>query len=334
MVRLFKRNQILNFVLLFALLAVFNIKPFLTLSLFDQQYIGLLSKFTFKILRDFASFIEGGVSSQSYTFQAFALIMIFIQALALNELLTRYNFFPRNNNLPGLTYALVCMSMAEFLIANPVLLANTVLIIILGKFFQVNKSDKPLSLSFDIGLLISIASLFYFPAIILLVTHLIILVNTRNFRWNVWIIGMIGCFIPYFLLAVYYFLTSDLLNLFTEILTDQFVNYQLLFESNQIRYYPLLIISILLGLSLFAVRINYLRTLVIRRHYITIVIWFLIIAGASLVLQPYLSVTHFGILIIPISILIGYYFYEVKRVIFADILIGLLMVLVLLGQYM
>ena len=87
-------------------------------------------------------------------------------------------------------------------------------------------------------------------------------------------------------------------------------------------------------IKFFALRKNYLRTLVIRRHYITIVIWFLIFAGASLVLQPYLSITHFGILIIPISILIGYYFYEMNRVIFADILVGLLMVLILLGQYM
>src|SRR5690606_9007190 len=61
---------------------------------------------------------------------------------------------------------------------------------------------------FDLGLLVALGSLIYFPFICMLILIWASLIIYRSFAWREWITPLLGVIIVYFLLAVVYYWTE------------------------------------------------------------------------------------------------------------------------------
>jgi hypothetical protein len=140
-----------------------------------------------------------------YIAMSVGIALVITQALLINRLLNRIKFFQRINFVPALMFVVVSGMFVEFLMPGPQMLANLFIILILGRLFDIYKSNQCYVEIFDVGFLIAIASLFSLPAISLALLLFIGLGSLRAFNIREWAIGLLGILTPYFLIGTYYF---------------------------------------------------------------------------------------------------------------------------------
>ena len=291
-------------------------------------FIWLLSLFNYVGHNTFIS------SYMHVLFQTFSILLIFFQALILNQIIIKHKFFHGSSYLPAFFYVILMSLFAEFVTLNEVLIANTFLLFALEKLFVISKKERPLVQIFDTGILLSIASLFYLPSIFFFLHFFVIIALLRTFVWREWIIGLSGIIIPHFLVGTYFFLT-DQLPLFIEYhITDQ-----IRLSTFELRYNAIMLASaglvlLLVLLASFMVQASFLRSVVQIRNYFVIVFWSLIISILSILIQPDYKMTHYILLAIPVSILLGYYFGELRSHLLAEILATSLLLLVCANHYL
>ena len=94
-------------------------------------------------------------------------ILISFQAIYFNRIISKFEVLYKPSNLPALIYIVLACLLPPFIGLHPFILINTLLLWILQKIFRLYKNDNTLGLCFDIGFLISILSMFYYPCIFL-----------------------------------------------------------------------------------------------------------------------------------------------------------------------
>ncbi|MFI5220050.1 MAG: hypothetical protein ACHQNT_11250, partial [Bacteroidia bacterium] len=132
-----------------------------------------------------------------------ALTLTILQAIHLNNIANRHEVLYKGSLLPGLFFILLSGSIPQFISFHPILIVNSILIFILDKIFRLYKNETPLTLDFDICVLLSVITLFYFPAIIFLLIYAIGLIILRPFSWRDWIVGLMGFLTPVFFVMLY-----------------------------------------------------------------------------------------------------------------------------------
>jgi len=145
-----------------------------------------------------------------------ALFLIILNGYLLIQLNTVHIFIPYRTQLPLMFYSLLTVCFTQFNWLTPALVASTFIILVFFRVFSAYKKDG-ISINFlDAGILIAVASLFYFPAIFLFVCLLVTLLLIRPFLWREWVFAFLGLIIPYaFAFSVYYLLDmpgEDLFN--------------------------------------------------------------------------------------------------------------------------
>ena len=88
------------------------------------------------------------------------------------------------------------------------LLINSLMIWVWYRMLNLYNSSQPGSAIFNIGVLIGVASMLYFPAITFSLLMLFALVIMRPFRIREWIVGLIGVTIPYYFLFILLYLSD------------------------------------------------------------------------------------------------------------------------------
>src|SRR6185503_18765652 len=67
------------------------------------------------------------------------------------------------------------------------------------------KKEAALALIFDAGLLVSIASLFFFPYIVFILFIIAALMILRPFNLREYLMAILGLLVPYYFIGVYFF---------------------------------------------------------------------------------------------------------------------------------
>jgi hypothetical protein len=196
------------------------------------------------------------------------------------------------------------------------------------------KNEAPVSPLFDGCFLIAIASLIYFPAVVFFVLFMISLAILRPFNIREWMISLIGFFLPYFFLGVYFFWEGNLKTGWTSLL-ESFSKHapQMDFVISK----PLLFLFILLGLlfvlSMNLLRQNFYKNVIRTRSNQQVLLLFFVIAVLSCLPPKTIPLYHFTLLAIPLSVFFGYYFLAVKkRTWIAELLSWLLVGLIVLNH--
>ncbi len=264
----------------------------------------------------------------------FALILLLIQAFYINYVATSNAFTERYSALPGLIYILLMSSSPSMISLNPILLANLFLIPAMNKLIDVYEEESIAKELFNSGFLIGLASLFYYPAMILflaLIASVFVyyIVNSRRI-----FAALLGLITPFAFIMTYFFLRDELLLWYSDmaIVIKPFLILEL-----ETTLYQKIFIG---GLALFSIlafshlQLVYKAAKPIRtRKRITLLFLFFLISVSSYLFSLNFAELHYGLLNITLSIALAVYFYDMRYRKLTEILFTVLMILVLTGRF-
>lgn len=239
-------------------------------------------------------------------------ILVFLQALIFNQILNNHNLLGKQSFLPALLFIVSSSIFLPFMTLSPALVCNFLLIWIISKFLSLNKTSTALLTVFDIGLIIGLGTLIYFPFIAMFLTVIIGLLLYRPFNWREWLVSILGFLTVFFLLAVFYYWT-DRLNIFYQIwrpLGNKFPN---VFKIDYSDYFVLVPMLIIIVLALIRLRQNFFRSFISTRKAYQLLVLMFLVAAASFYLDTEFRIWHFLICVPPGSVILAYYFENAKK---------------------
>lgn len=313
MIRAFRTSEPLNAVWLLLVVFLLRIPLFFVAdSAINLQYAEPLSSFFFSFLEDALSYPVVNIVITG--------ILICLQALWLNYLVLKYTLLFRNSYLPALFYVVMISIFPSYAFLNAAILSNFFALWIIDKLFSLYKTHKALSSVFDVGLIISIASMFYFPCTVWLLMIWLSLIMFRPFVWREWMVGFFGFMVPYVFVALAFFLADNFpgfLKLW-EPLRNRFpdVLYQLQLKD----FIPLIPIFFSMALAANKLRVNFYRNVIQVRKSQQLLMLFLLLSAIAFYIQPAFGISHFILLAAPLATFLSYYFLVAKKVWLAETL--------------
>ncbi len=263
-----------------------------------------------------------------------AFIFLIVQAFMLNHVITSKNLVDRHSYMPGFIYAVLMSSSFDMFSFHPVLVSNFFLILILNKIIDVFDEDKVYLEIFNVGLLIAVASLFYFPAIFFAVLAVIALFVYYLASLRGIIATLIGFFTPYFFLGVYYFMIGKLemhLVYFIDIYKPFLIlNIELeTFFLTYVIFFAILSLAAIVKVFFSVIRDRPIR---IRKRY-NILFYFLVISLVSIFFITDKHILHLGLINIPVAGILACFFHNNRKKFWNELLFTLLIIFLILAKF-
>ncbi len=325
LVRLFKTQEPFNLIILL-FLAVGIRLPYLL----DQSPIPV-----FYYNEPFSSFIFGKYSSiwaNKIPNVLLTTLIYYIQGLWLNKIVNDFSLLFKNTHLPSLLYVIITGLFPTFFTLDAAIIIIFLQLLVFIRLFNLYKNQQITIMVFDLGVLVSVASLFYFPAIAWITLVWLALLIFRPFVWREWISSILGMIIPYVFVAFYYFWMNrwnDFMLLLQPLKNYWQIN---IFPKNS-DYLPLLPMVLILMVSFNKLRENFYKNVVQVRKAQQLLIFSIIITAASFYIKPSFSINHFVLLAAPITVFLSYYFLVAKKHWVSEGLILLMIFSVIYFQY-
>lgn len=241
------------------------------------------------------------------------LLLVVGEAFLINFIVNENEVLTKQTYLPALFYVIFMSNNDAMLCLHPLLLGNLFLLFAIQRLLSSYRKDKAFSNAFDAGLLISIATLFYFPFVVFLPLLGIGLVILRPFNGREWFISFLGAAIPYAFVIAAYFLYDKLDYLFYDKMFYPLMKEKPNMDLSKSFYFMIgvgwLIILFSLGKILMGVGIGSQRT----KKSIILLIWFFFLSAVSISLAPEFSTKYFSALAIPTAIFCANYFSNIKK---------------------
>lgn len=304
MINQFRKLNPINLILLLAYTF------FMRIAIFYE----LPSQLNFDFLEPFARLLinvdlDDALSPATNIF--FAGTIVFIQALIFNRVINNHNLLAKPNFLPGLMYVTGTSLFMPFMVLNPALITNFLLIWIIDKFLKLNKSTNSITTVFDIGMIIGVGTLIYFPFMAMLLMIFLALLLFRSFNWREWIAGIVGFITIFFFLAVFYYWNDNIVS-FYQIWRPLGSKFPSVFKINYNDYLVLIPVTVIIILASLQLRENFFRSFISTRKGFQLLFFMFIVAGASFYLKPNFRTWHFLLCVPPGAVLLAYYFSNAK----------------------
>ena len=207
-----------------------------------------------------------------------AFLLVLAQSFYLNYLINKYDLRDsreRSNFLTALFGIFLLSVFPAFRTLLPQHFAGIFLLLMLDRIFDSYRKDSAFTHCFDAGLFASIASLFYFPAVIFFFLVWTGFVVLRAFNWREWVISFFGFIIPWLFVITYYF-WFDML--------DGFFNQQIgsLFSASYFDFGKpenAVLILVFIGLLFFPAALNFVKLMssgkIRTNKFLLLFAWFL-----------------------------------------------------------
>jgi len=191
-----------------------------------------------------------------------------------------------------------------------------------------------MSLAFDSCFLIGLATLIYIPSITFFLLFALSILILKTFSWRDWIVGIIGLALPFVFTFIYYFWNNGLHEL-----SDKFFlrNIRELWDTSglvlQGYRITLGVISVIFVLTLGRIRQNFYKNVTRFRNFQQVIFIFLGVALLSLIFTAgSAAIYRFAILVIPLSVMISYYFLSARKKWWTEFLFWILFGLVVFNH--
>ena len=204
MIGIFKANNPFNAFLLF----IYGL--LLKLSCFIHPHIPVVQKTDGFLFREILSKLENTGSKFPLIYPSITYFLLFTQAITFNTLINDQKMMQRANYLPAMSYLLITSMFTEWNVLTAPLVINTLLIWVWARMSNLYSNANPKSTLFNIGMMIGIATFFYFPSLAFVLLIVFALIVSRPFILAEWIISILGILTPYYFLFSYLFLTDRL----------------------------------------------------------------------------------------------------------------------------
>ena len=239
-------------------------------------------------------------------------IIVYIQAVIFNRIINNHALMAKPSFLPGLMYITGASLFLPFMILSPALICNFLLIWIIDKFLKLNKSANSITTVFDIGMIIAIGTLIYFPFMAMLLMIFLSLLLFRSFNWREWVAGLVGFLTVFFFLAVFYY-WEDNLNSFYQIWKPLGNKFPSVFKINYNDYLVLIPVAVIIILASLQLRENFFRSFISTRKGFQMLFFMFLVSSASFYLKPDFRIWHFLLCVPPGAVLLAYYFSNAKK---------------------
>jgi len=217
------------------------------------------------------------------------------------------------------------------LVLSPVLMASTIIVFIFKKLTTFYRKKECTLDIFDAGLLVGICSLFYFPGIILLGIVFIALAVFRGFYWREWLTSLLGFLTVYFLTGTYYFVVDQLPMFFQQHFS---IVHSIGIDFAEPKILVLGGFSIIfLFFSAFSIQSNYLKSPIQIRNLFMLAGWSLFFLFCSVLFTSTLTLNHFLILNVPLSLIFTYLFMHIEKRWIADLVYMVYFAVIIYFQY-
>jgi len=322
--RILKSNRAVNYIL-FPLLAVVVwveslIQPEIY-SFYRGETQNLLYQPIARLFRD-AALLQSIAS----------LIILLVLAFIVLQINNRYSFIRVRTMLPAPLYIIMISGLVELHTLHPVYFAAFFVLMAIYRFFSAFDQVKPYSAVFDAGLLLGIASLFYFNIAVLFPALFFgIPILAREIRWREFAIVTLGFLLPFIFAVSYAFVAENLLEVL-KIFEVNTLTPNSHFKNNiplQI-YLGFLIILTLLG-SIKIIQ-QYDSKKVSTRKFFTVFFLLFVTSLASFTFVPATSQEMLVITAIPVTFLVSNFFVFLKSRFWGELLFSLLLIIVITLQ--
>jgi len=242
-----------------------------------------------------------------------ATVLVFIQALWINQIVNAYNLLGKPTFLPALMYITASSLFVPFLILSPPLICNFLVIWMIDKLLSFYKNDSAKTTAYDLGMIVGVGTLVYFPFIYMFLAIWIALVIFRPFNWREWTAVLVGFITIFFFLAVYFYLT-DRIDEYYSIWLPLASSFPSKIQINYYNYLVLIPVIVIFILSFLRLRQNYFKSFIQMRKSFQLLAITFIIALLSFYVKANFRLSHFMLCAVPATVFIAYYFlYATKR---------------------
>jgi hypothetical protein len=324
---LFKSNNpfVVVFYIVYLLLfrVCFTFIPFPSIPVFDHREP--LSQVLFP-------FLQSVSTDYSVLSSIVAGVLCFVQALFINQIINSNKILAKKTYVGGLFFIIFSSFLPEGLFLSPASVALSFLIISISKLFSLFRKDKANTDIFDVGFLIAIATMFYFPSILFLILAYIGLATIRPFDYREWLAVLTGFFSPFFILFTYYFwfdITSSLPGDVANFHSTGWLRAIPMSADRWAMIATLLLLSAILLTMLPAAL--YSRVIQVRK-FAGLMAFFIAFTALSFVLQQTISLSHLVLLSLPLAIISAMVISQIKRNLVSEVIHLILILLVLAGQ--
>lgn len=318
MIRFFRNNNPISFILL----------PLLALALWVS------SLFTPAVDMHNSMTLYNILINPITNFHTLAILMgvliVVMEAFFLNYIINEHEMLSRPSFLPALMYIIFMSCDTQLLSLYPVLFANFFILLAIHRIMSSYRKDTAFSNAFDAGLLFSIASLFYFPSIVLAPLLIIGFLLFRPFNWREWIISIIGIVVPYTFVLTYYFWNDSLVTWWAE---QVFYPGRKQLQIASPGFYFMISICLFIFIISFArLFTGFVDASQKNRKGISLLIWLLVFTLLSIFLSPDFSLKSFTTLAIPAAVFTSNYFLKIRKVQLADFLFSILFIAIVINH--
>ncbi len=242
----------------------------------------------------------------------FSILLVFIQAIYLNHIVNKYKIVKNNTHLIALIFVLLNGANSFITTINPVLFVNIIVIVILHQLLAIYNKNEAFSLSFNAGLLVGLGSLIYFPVVVLFPTVWIVLFYTKTVLWRELVISILGVFLPFTYLLMYYFFKNQLNILDMSIFSSSYFNTDFnKWIFNDWLYF--MVFALVLILSIFYLVSSLNKNVVEIRKHTIIILLILVIYSSTLFINQFDYLSTYLLMTVPVAVIIANYINEIKR---------------------
>lgn len=261
-------------------------------------------------------------------------VVVFLQSLLVNKIVNDHKLTQRKNYAGGLIYILFASLFKDGLFLSPVMVAGTFLILATDRVFQLAKKEKMYGAVFDIGSLVSLAVLFFFPSAVLVVFAFVAISTLRTFNYREYAALLFGVSAPFFLVFVFYF-WNDKASLLPMHLINHYQNGWLLgFPSAVISRIQLAILVFFTLVLLAVVPSLVYGSLIQIRKFTGMLILTAVLTLVGFFLQQTVSLSYPLLTAFPLSMFTVMLVMNMKQNMVGEVIHIILFSLVMAGQYL
>jgi len=137
-----------------------------------------------------------------------AFILLFTQAITFNQLANRQKLMPKPNYLTAMSYLLITSLFREWNLLSAPLIVGSLMVWVWARMSALNNTRNVSGTLFNTGIVIGIATFFYFPSVAFAALIIFGLLIIRPFNPAEWIVSLLGILTPYYFLLSYVFLAD------------------------------------------------------------------------------------------------------------------------------
>lgn len=231
-------------------------------------------------------FINRLLGGSTYPQVITGFVLTAVQVALLVRLNVKYILIENRSFLPAFIFIFFTACFFQMQRQHPALWSNLFVLIAIDRLFVTYRREKAFSEVFDVSLLISIGSLFYFNTIYFIFFFWIAFMAIKPFRVAEWVISLMGLVAPYFIAGAYYYLAGKLPVLLDLLKNNLFADYdKLLYLGNSYYLFFLFLLFVFIISFFYFLQGTSIRKVVVRRYYTIFILLVCTCAGAFFLLR-------------------------------------------------